>query len=147
MSSNSNLPMSSDSIDIIIGADLFSSFSTCSKRFRIWAYRGKYDSRLDSFWTNNLISDYWVNFRTCASRSCWNSRLRSSLLGNWGSRKLLGAFRRISANSTSEPHSYTGRYIVRLLKDRTIYLDRRIALAYCCFELSPLGTTLNSRLN
>ena len=58
-------PMSSNPIDIIIGANLFDARSRrCSKKFPNMSLPQiiKYDTRLESFWTNSLVSD-WVNFR------------------------------------------------------------------------------------
>jgi len=58
----------------------------CSTRFRKWAYRAKYDSRLDPLWADRRVASDWVKFRVCASQSCpRNSRSRfSSLLGDRG---------------------------------------------------------------
>ena len=68
-------PMSSDPIDIIIGADLVCSFSTISKRFRTSAY---YESTTLGW----ILSEPIASFPTTESISvlALSSRSRSSLL-------------------------------------------------------------------
>jgi len=100
-----------------------------------------------------IASDYWVNFRACILRSCsWNSRSRSSsLLGDWGSAsesfsELWRAPVRRALQNHAFPYTEWTLYRSIIVLKRITYLDRRITL-YCSFELSPLGTTLNSRSN